>query len=275
MSKRIVLTEYDCPSPKLNQPIVSAQVSDLHARPADDILASLRQVKPDLIAVTGDTLERYDLEATPHHKMQRNVLRRVFLFVAYAVNDLNMRLFSGSNKPDDKNAFAFLEAAVQIAPVVMSLGNHERKLTQEDEAFLREIGVVLLDNADTAVTVRGNLLKIGGLSTAADEAWLARFAQKDGYKLLLCHHPEYFDTMLSDKEIDLTLAGHNHGGQIRIGGHGLLSAGGGLLPKYDKGFYHGRMIVSAGCSNTVAMPRICNPRELVLAVCHCCQGAFG
>ena len=54
-----------------------------------------------------------------------------------------------------------------------------------------------------------------------------------------------------------------------------MSAGGGLLPKYDKGFYHGRMIVSAGCSNTVAMPRICNPRELVLAVCHCCQGAFG
>ncbi len=45
---------------------------------------------------------------------------------------------------------------------------------------------------------------------------------------------------------------------------GVAGAGGKLFPKYDKGIYDGRMVVSAGCSNTAAIPRINNPRELVI-----------
>ena len=70
--------------------------------------------------------------------------------------------------------------------------------------------------------------------------------------------------MVADKAIDLTLSGHNHGGQIRVFGKGIFSSRSGLLPKYDRGIYHQRLIVSAGCSNPVAVPRLGNPFELVM-----------
>ena len=65
------------------------------------------------------------------------------------------------------------------------------------------------------------------------------------------------------KDIDLILAGHAHGGQIRLFGHGLYAYGQGLFPKYTKGIYDGKLIVSAGLANTSRFPRINNPPEIV------------
>lgn len=59
------------------------------------------------------------------------------------------------------------------------------------------------------------------------------------------------------------LSGHAHGGQIRILGRGVFSPGQGLFPKYTKGIYEGRLVVSAGCSNTASIPRWGNPCEVV------------
>ena len=81
---------------------------------------------------------------------------------------------------------------------------------------------------------------------------------------MLCHHPEYYERLLKDKDIDLILSGHNHGGQFRIFGKGLLSSSTGLFPKYDRGLFDGRLVVSAGCANTTAIPRFFNPREAVI-----------
>ena len=271
MSKPAVLTEYRCSSAKLKQPIVIAQISDVHARRCDDILAMLEKLRPDLIAVTGDVLERYAEGRMPDYKMRFNSFRRLFVRLAFFLNYAFVNLFCRRNLPDSAHAYDLLGGAAKIAPVVMSLGNHEQELTAEDYAFLRKNRITLLDNADCTLVVKGNVLRVGGLSTAADVEWLALFAAKDGYKLLLSHHPEYFDTVIADKAIDLTLAGHNHGGQIRLFGRGWFSAGGGFKPKYDKGFFGGRLIVSAGCSNTVAMPRLHNPRELVAVHVSCAK----
>ena len=59
MAKNAVLTEYRLTVPQLRQPLTIAQVSDLHERDAADILALLQTVQPDLIAVTGDSFERF------------------------------------------------------------------------------------------------------------------------------------------------------------------------------------------------------------------------
>ena len=38
--------------------------------------------------------------------------------------------------------------------------------------------------------------------------------------------------LAKDMNFDLVLSGHNHGGQVRIFGRGLVSSGGKLFPKY-------------------------------------------
>ena len=83
-----------------------------------------------------------------------------------------------------------------------------------------------------------------------------------------------FDTELSvmlcsndyikELNIDLTLSGHAHGGQIRILGQGLIAPGQGFFPKYTSGMYDGRLIVSRGLANNAPpIPRLFNRKELI------------
>lgn len=265
MAKQAVLTEYTITTDRLRQHLTVALVSDLHERKADDIALLLEQAQPDLIAVAGDTFERFDYEATCRgYRKKYGMLRSVLVPFLSRINYTCIQLFCRYNLPDSSNAYRFLERAAKTAPVYLSLGNHEDTLSEEDIAFLQRNGITLLDNADTTISVGGNRLRIGGLSSDEGTKWLTGFAHKDGFKLLLCHRPAYLDTVLQDTDIQLILAGHVHGGQIRLFGRGLLSSGGRLFPKYHRGLYEGRMVVSAGCSNTVALPRWGNPRELVL-----------
>ena len=93
-----------------------------------------------------------------------------------------------------------------------------------------------------------------------DIAWLKK-GTPDGYKVLLSHHPEYLP--LVEPYADLIVSGHSHGGQFRLFGRGLFAPGQGWFPKYSRGQY-GKMIVSAGLTNTTWVPRINNPTELVI-----------
>ena len=103
-----------------------------------------------------------------------------------------------------------------------------------------------------------------------DYAWLDTFVQVPRYRILLSHHPEYWcleEPMLSNRDIDLVLSGHAHGGQFRLFGQGFFAPGQGWFPKYTSGIHHGkrgRMIISKGMANTVKFaPRLFNPTEVV------------
>ena len=85
-----------------------------------------------------------------------------------------------------QNAYSFLRQASNIAPVFLSLGNHETLLHTEDYEFFKKYGICLLDNEETELAVRDNFLTVGGLSTEADRAWLSSFARREGFRLLLC-----------------------------------------------------------------------------------------
>ena len=68
---------------------------------------------------------------------------------------------------------------------------------------------------------------------------------------------------LRGADVDLVLAGHAHGGQIRIFGQGLYAPGQGIFPRYTRGVVDGRMIISAGAGNPVPAPRWGNPCEVL------------
>lgn len=265
MSKAVV-TRYTVDTGRhLKEPIRIAHVSDLHERDSDDILALLQAEKPDVIMVTGDTFERYDNR--PQYDFYRRPLKRLVINVIHYSNFILTKLEPKRLKANEENALRFLREAAKTAPVYMSLGNHEQKLRYRDYSFLRDQGIILLENADTQVELKGFRFTLGGMSCWDFEEWLPAFLEKDGYKLLLCHKPNQYVELLADKGIDLTLSGHTHGGQIRIGkkGMGFFVPGQGVFGRYAHGsFFDNRMIVSAGCANTVACPRLFNPRELVM-----------
>ncbi len=243
---------------KLNIPLRTALLADLHDRPFGWITRSLIAHKPDIICIAGDTAHRFDFSD------DRLAIQQT------------------------RYVLPFLKACSEIAPTFMSLGNHEWRLCEEDIALLGETGATVLENSYCSF---GSVL-IGGLSSAGytaykkhrrhsaerypewhhgdcphsfapERSWLDDFCAREGYKILLCHHPEYRDKYLSSLPIDLVLSGHAHGGQIRLFGHGLYAPGQGILPEYTSGI-HGNMVISTGLANTAGMiPRLFNPREIV------------
>lgn len=242
-------------------PLSAALVSDLHERPFDAVLASLKRERPDLICVTGD-----------------------FVYGRPAKEGL---------KIVEAGVLPFFSACASIAPCFVSLGNHEWMLTDEELSLIRETGAVPLHNAYTVFAHGGARLVIGGLSSSQVSAyrlmlaegfdpararakvlnrflrlapsldWLDAYCAESGYHLLLCHHPEYYPRYLRERKIELILSGHAHGGQIRLFGQGLFAPGQGLFPKLTSGVTDGRLVISRGLANRQKVPRLWNPTELV------------
>lgn len=226
-----------------------AQVSDLHntqmGKDNRELLAMLTEVKPDMIAITGDLID--------------------------------------SRHTDMTVALDFIREAVKLAPVYYVTGNHEARI-EAYEAFssgMEAAGVSLLENRRTEICVNGETITLLGIhdpsfhtnSLLTDEADviaanLDALRTDDGsYTILLAHRPELFDTY-AKREIDLVLSGHAHGGQFRLPAiGGLFSPNQGLFPKYDAGLYtEGRtnMLVSRGIGNSLLPIRINNRPEVVL-----------
>lgn len=247
-------------------PVPFAFLSDLHNADPVPVLRSLQAHRPEMILVAGD-LVRGD-------KVGENGLKMA----------------------ESGNAMVLLRGCCGIAPTFVSMGNHEWALSCADLRMIAETGIVLLDNSWTEF--KG--IRIGGFSSAwftcyEDERenftaatrfpkitmllhrkkplpktdWLDEFEKTDSYKLLLCHHPEYYPRYLQDRKIDLICSGHCHGGQWRYYSpihrewRGVYGPGQGLFPKLSSGLYDGRLLVSRGLSNTVILPRFFNPTEVI------------
>ena len=223
-----IRTEYTFRTPLAERSLRFAVAPDLHSDVFDDVLEDFSCC--DAVLVPGDLVDRH----------RRN----------------------------NTNAYRFLETVPEITPVFYSIGNHERKYRHRDEYLekVRASRVTLLDNE--SLYFHG--VQIGGLSSAKEEPdldFLERFAAEDGYKLLMCHHPEIYRDYVSGKGIDLTLCGHAHGGQIQLFGRGLYAPGQGLFPKLTHGLHDGgKMLISRGMTNGAKprIPRINNPCELII-----------
>ena len=223
--RRIV--HYTFRSEKIRAPLHFAVATDLHSMPFDDVMGEM--TASDAVLLPGDLVDRH----------------------------------SG----DHREAARFLDTVPGMVPVFYSIGNHERKYPYAEEwyALVRQSKAVLLDNDCTHFRD----ICIGGLSSSwdhrGDTAFLERFEHENGYRLLMCHHPEMYRTDVAGRDIDLTLCGHAHGGQINIGGIGLYAPGQGFFPKLTGGVYDGgKMLLSRGMTNGAFLPRINNPCELII-----------
>ena len=240
-----------------------AVVADLHGRSPDACLASLVEEKPDVNCVAGAAMEPAQPSGAPGDdglKVKGGLLHRIL----YGIDSLAYRRERGKLGPTWRNAMRFFREAARIAPVFYVTGNHDFWLTGPDKRLIRDAGVTLLMNSSATFQTDGGRVEIGGLASRAGVDWLSTFARKPGYRILICHRPEYYERHIRAHDIPLVLSGHAHGGQWRVLGRGVFSPGQGLFPRFTRGLYDGRLVVSAGLSNTANLPRVNNPVELVI-----------
>lgn len=246
----IAITNYSVNNTKNDAKLKFVVITDLHNKEYGeknaDLAELVKEQNPDFIAVCGDMVNRSD--------------------------------------PDTTKMKDVLEKLADIAPTYCCLGNHERDNAAEfGTDFKSEIdstGAVLLDDEYIKFTKNGKSVLIGGMSdypyyefyTPDDDVpsrtlW-EEFAEKakNNFTILLHHQPEYIAEDAKKTDIDLIVCGHTHGGQIQlpfIGG--VIAPNQGLFPKYDKGEFDldgTKMIVCAGLSNPVFIPRINNQVEI-------------
>lgn len=162
-------------------------VSDLHVEASpgneEDLPDLVAAERPDLIAFTGDSL---------------NVL---------AGRDRCLRC---------------LARLARIAPVYAVQGNWD-VVQFEGVRVLEDAAVHLLDGTFAEVEVRGVRLVLAGLRFGRDPevpAFLATLP-RDRPVVFLHHTPDPI-LELADGGVDLVLAGHTHGGQVRLPAYGAL-----------------------------------------------------
>ena len=214
-------------SPKIPRKMILSVAADLHSADFDDVMEEFRS--SDAILVPGDLVNR-------HRKSYSEAAR-------------------------------FLQEAPKAAPVFYSAGNHEVKFHHRAEwmQMIRDSDVIWLD--DESTLFEG--IRIGGLSSrlnaVANTEFLDRFEKSEEFTLLMCHQPEMWRDYVKGRDIDFTICGHAHGGQIQICGQGLYAPGQGLFPRLTHGLYDGgKMMVSRGMTNGARAPRINNPCELII-----------
>lgn len=227
-------------------------ISDLHNKKFriknKRLLEKIRAAMPDMIAITGDLIDRrrYNLDEALH----------------------------------------FIEGALKIAPVYFVPGNHEGWSNKYEliKESLQSAGVVVLNNEITEIKRGNGSVTLIGLKdpsfwtpnlkkhvkeTDASQMieYLDTLLKSSEFKIVLSHRPELFD-LYAEYNFDVVFTGHAHGGQFRlplIGG--LYAPRQGIFPKYTSGAYEKgatTMVVSRGLGNSKFPIRINNRPEVVI-----------
>lgn len=242
------VTFYRVTSSHVSEKLRVLFLSDLHLREYgehnEELIQTVQELDPDLILLGGD-------------------------------------LVTFSN-PEYENMLSLCRSLADVAPLYGVLGNHESEMIyggvddQLAEKF-SEAGVQLLRNETRTIQIGENNVELIGLEGAlkdfykygASDCVESLSRQYDTFRICINHVPMAFVDYMQDAPFDLALAGHTHGGLIRLPVLGrLYTAEEGLFPEYAGGMYQldsgAPLIVGCGLGDSNQIPRVYNPPELVL-----------
>ena len=248
IKSRLELTCLTLSSPRVLSEERLLLLADLHQQAKPEYADMWLSLSPTAVMIAGDWLEWNDRYRGKEQSLALlgRLAKDCPTFYALGNHELGIR---GSRSPLGKGTpnAAYQKRAQRFAE---DIANRGAKLLCNDYVHLRSLCI-------------GGLTPSGG--STLDTAWLADMAQKDGFRLLLCHHPEYYEPYVRCYGLDLTVSGHAHGGQWRVFGCGVYAPGQGLFPRYTSGFYdENRLLVSRGLSERMPFPRLFNKRQAIL-----------
>jgi predicted MPP superfamily phosphohydrolase len=226
----IEVTHHNVSAP-LSRPVKIAHLTDIHTsglgRRELKMLQLLEAEQPDLIVITGDSIN-----VTADYPGLRDVLIRLH------------------------------------APLGVWLvrGNHEDWWPVKNESeFYQSTGVKLLLNSSSRVRDDMWLVGFDDLFAGSPDLSKAFAGVPDAvYKIAMFHSPTYFDQVAG--RCNLALAGHTHGGQVRLPLIGPL-----WLPPFSGEFVGGwferqgtRLYVSRGVGTSVVDVRFLSRPEIAI-----------
>lgn len=244
-------------SDKITNRIRIVQLSDNHnsifGKDNQQLIEKVKAQDPDLILMTGDLIN--------------------------------------SNEANTNIATNLISSLCDIAPVYVSLGNHEVEYQENFGTDIFQLyeksGAVVLDKQYKDIIVNGQQIRLGGIygyclpakyleTKEADPeecAFLTDFQSTDYYTILMCHMPVCWmiNDGLNEWNIDCIFAGHDHGGQIRIPYiGGLWAPDQGWFPGRESGLYYSSdnrkvLVLSRGLGSNERIPRFNNIPEIVVA----------
>lgn len=241
-SEKLSETFYTLSSDKISAPVKIAFLSDLHntlyGYDMSELTDCVDRFAPDIVIIGGDLFDRHW---------------------------------------NEKNSLRLAEKLAAKYPCFYALGNHELHYGVQNKArqltSALGVNVLSLNNYSDDIEVNGNSIRVlgfDGMEYNGQYEQVKKAVSESQFNLLVYHFPEDYPKLSGDG-YDLILAGHTHGGQIRIPGlmNGLYAPGQGLFPKYSCGEYHENgscMIISRGLQRSLhdlVVPRVFNTPEAV------------
>lgn len=251
---RFVVVEEELEVPKLRQKLRFVFISDLHnkvyGKNNEKLIAAVQRANPDFVVIAGDLI-------TSH---------------------INESIDPGVN---------LVKALRERYKIYYALGNHETKMKMYPESFgdmyerlVKEVAhpnvTMLVD--ESCLLPEYNVCMTG---LELERTFFARFKKKPmeaGHlqkhigvassqycNILLAHNPDYFEEYAA-WGADLVLAGHVHGGIMRLpllGG--VIAPSYRLFPKYDGGIFEegkATMLLGRGMGAHTLPFRFFNPAEM-------------
>lgn len=123
---------------------------------------------------------------------------------------------------------ANLRKLTQLGPVFFVYGNNDREVGEQDLIdLLNRHQVTILQNV-SVYTADKDLQIIGvddGFNGKVDMPKALSSLDETSFTVFMTHSPAYFNKLPEKATIDLSVAGHYHGGQIRFGQWGIQPLG--------------------------------------------------
>ena len=267
---------YSVSSLKVNNKIRVIQISDLHNCTYGDqnarLIDRVGKLEPDIILLTGDGIDA-----------NYGTADQVVALCATLAEIAPTYYIYGNNEVESQYPMLFTQDALDA-----QLGFHDQtrdpqRLLDMNDPFAEKLtaaGVTVLKNNTATVTVGKTPVDIYGVLTSNPSAFWPYagesfgdylYTEESHFKITAIHEPMIFEEFSPDYWGDVMLAGHTHGGMIRIPMIGALyTREGGLLPGRSGHYVYGRyevqgrpLIVSSGLENRNVF-RINNEPELVI-----------
>ena len=269
-------TFYSVSSLKVNHKIRIVQISDLHhcayGKNNAKLIRRVEKLNPDLILYTGDLI---DASAKSDDRV---------IHLCTALSEIAPSYYIyGNNEVEKVYDNPLTQESLDKEFGFDNSNRDPQKLLELTDAFddaLEASGVKVLKNKADTITIGTTQVDVYGVLTSNPSSfWSYAGESFDAYiytnenhlKITAIHEPLVFEEYSPDFWGDLLLAGHTHGGTVKIPMAGpFYTHGGGFFPERNGHFVYGRydvqgnpLIVSAGLENRNIF-RINNPPELVV-----------